>query len=286
MDIQLKWDQSQLDQFANLVPKRLAYATVNAISETAKRIQQAEFARARSAFVIRKQQFFFGAGARVGGVAARITKFPSVSKGVYFAEITAGELPQGGDGGTGRRRLLYGRFEAGGTREPFTTGAKSVAVPILGRARPSVSGPVDPRLTFARLQLREFYNGKKVRGPGRWTKKGTGVGVLGEFGALTAPTPTSHAARTQWKGKERTFLAFTAAHPRGAVFQRFGPGKDQIRIIWSFVAPFAIDTRLQFVRTAQATAAGFFAQECDRQLKAVLEHEETKRVNAYLDSLA
>ena len=276
MDIKLKWDQSQLDQFIGQVPRRLAYATVNAINLTAKRIQQDEFARARSVFQIRKQQFFFGSDSRVGGVAARITQFASVGKAVPFAEITAGKLPGGGDGGTGFSRLLYGRFEAGGTREPFTPGAKSVAVPILGRpARPSIAAGVPPAFTFSGLKFREYWDGQKLTKGNRWTKKGTGSGLLAEYGRLQIP---GREKGVQWKGLQRTFIAFTAAHPRGAVFQRFGPGKDGIRIIWVFEAPFPIDTRLQFVATAQATAATYFVQECAKQVQLVLDHDNEKFV--------
>ena len=275
MNIGLTWDQSQLDQFAALSPKRLAYATVNAIQATAKRVQQAEFSRAKSAFMIRKQQFFFGTDARVGGVAARITTFPNVAKERYYADIEGGALP----GGQVGQRLLYGGFEDGQTREPFTPGAKSVAVPLLGRpARPDISRGIVPAYTFAGMKLQAFYKGTKLTRQTR-SRKNLGVGILGEYGRVAIPRG---ADGIQWRGNNGTFIAFTKKHPLGAVYYRSGSGPDAIRMIWLFEPPFHLDDRLHFVATAQAAAGQFFAEECDRQLKAVLEHEAAKLLPSVL----
>jgi hypothetical protein len=271
--INLSWDQSQLDVFTGLVPKKLAYATVNAIANTALAIQQAEFARARQEFTIRRQSFFFGSGGRVGGVAARITQFPSVKKGIAYAEIEAGTLPKGGDELSSIRRLLYAKFEEGGVRTPFTPGAKSVAEPVVGGpARPSKTDPIAGPYTFARLQLRAYYKGTKLTRQTR-SRANLGVGILGEYGRLKIPTG---APGIQWKGKERTFILFSERLPLGGVFQRVGP-KD-IRLVWAFHAPFPIDHRLQFIATAQRVAGTFFVEECQRQVQDVLTHDVLKAV--------
>jgi hypothetical protein len=273
VNIGLSWDQSQLDAFVGTLPKKLAYATINAIADTAKEIQQAEFQRARSIFTIRNQSFFFGNGGRVGGVAARITHFPKLTDPTPFADIEAGTLPSGSDELSSNRRLLYSRFEDGGTRLPFTPGAKSVAVPITGGpARPSADSPIDPAFTFAKLQLRAFYRGTKLTRQTR-SRKNLPVGIIGEYGRVGIPTGTPGV---QWKGKNRTFILFTAEHPQGAVFERTGAGA--IRMVWSFVPPFAIDKRLEFVSLAQSVAQRFFAEACERQVQDALTHDVLKAV--------
>jgi hypothetical protein len=278
VNIKLKWDQSQLDVFAGSLPKRFAYASVNALKATVKRVQLAEFARARSVFSIRKQAFFFGTDKRVGGVAARITTFPSVKRGIAFAEIEGGALPRGGDELGSFRRLLYGGFETGLERRPFTPGAKSVAVPRTGGpARPTAGAPITPELTFARMRLQAFF---KSRGPGgrqlklkrnTRSRKGLGVGVLGEFGRLALP---SHDKGISWKGAQRTFMIFNAKHPGGAVLQR--TSSSTVRLVWLTKRPFQLDRRLEFLRTAETAAATFFAEETARQIEDVLKHDAAK----------
>jgi len=283
MNIALKWDQSQLDVFTGQLPKRLTYATVNALRATQERIQQAEFDRARSVFAIRKQAFFFGSSGRPGGVAARLTVRPSVKKGIAYAEIEGGSLPKGGDELSSYRRLLYGGFETGAERKPFTPGAKSLAVPRTGGpARPTSASGITPELTFAKMRLSAFY---KPPGRGKQLKltrntrsrKNLGVGLMGEYGRVALP---SHDKGIQWKGQNRTFIAFTAKRPLGAVLQR--TGKDTLRLVWLFARPFNLDQRLEFVKTAEAAAAGFFREECERQVQDVLEHDAKKALRAAL----
>lgn len=279
MNIALRWDQSQLEVFAGQLPKRFAYASVNALRATQERIQQAEFDRARSVFHIRQQRFFFGTDRRVGGVAARLTVRPSVKKGIAYAEITGGSLPKGGDELSSYRRLLYGGFETGIERKPFTPGAKSVATPRTGGpARPTASSPITPELTFAKMRLQAFRGGKRLRRNTR-SRKNLGVGLLGEYGRLGSPTPDQ---AIQWKGKNRTFLLFTRKHPLGEVLQRTGPGPGGLRLAWLFEPPFKLDNRLEFVKTAEKVAAQFFAEETERQVQDVLAHDVRKALRIAL----
>ena len=290
MNIQLAWDQSQLDQFIGQVPRRLAYATVNAINLTAVRIQQAEFARARSLFTIRKEAFFFGTTDRPGGAAARLRK-ASVSKGVPFAELTAGTLPNGGDA-TGNRRLLYSKFEAGGMRTPFV--GKNVAEPVLqGPARPSKSDPINPAFTFQRLGFKAFYKASKGVGrvrlthlPGsaaraRLAAEGNALpdDVLGLAGRGPGRTAISRDSKgITWRGREGTYISFSERFPHGAVFQRTGVGKKAGRLVWVFDPPFQLERNLEFVGTAQAVAATYFAEECAKQVQLMLDHDNEKFV--------
>lgn len=271
--IRLRWDQQDLDVFVGQLPKRFAYASVNALRETVKRVQQAEFAQARSAFTIRKERFFFGTDKRVGGIAARVTQFPSVKKGIAFAEIEAGKLPRQNDEISVGRRLLYAGFETGFTRTSFTPGARNVAAPRTGGpARPTRQSPIVPEYTFAKLRMQAFYKGKNVTRPLRKAKKQR-AGLLGEYGRLVLPT---EAGGVQWKGRNRTFIVFSRKHPEGEVLQRQGRGNESLRLVWMFMKPFPVKPRLEFVSTAQRVAGQFFREETERQVQDVLQHDLKK----------
>lgn len=232
--------------------KRLAYAVVNAINHTALRIQQAERERVRREFVVRKKDFIMRE-------AAVINPFASVSQVRPFAEVAVGQ----------KQRLLLSKFEHGAERTPFTPGAKSVAVPLLGRsARPSIAGPVPPAFTFAGMRLKAFYAGKRLTKRRRGGHV-DGIGVHGEFGRLALPE--AERSRVQWKGANRTFLLpSTAGAPLGGVFQRVEPGPDGIREIWSFRRGLRLDARLEFVVTATRVAAQWFGEEMERETVAAL----------------
>lgn len=282
MNLRLRWDQSQLETFTGQLPRRFAYASVNALRSTARRIQLAEFERARSVFAIRQERFFFGTAARPGGVAARLSVQPSVKKGIAYAEIEAGTV--GGNAEkpfSSQRRLLYAGFETGIRRTPFTPGAKSIAVPRTGGpARPSRRSPITPELTFAKMRLQAFY---KPPGRGQQRKltrdtrsrKGLGVGLTGEYGRVSLP---SHDKGIQWKGANRTFLIFPREHPLGIVLQRTGP--RSARLAWFMTPPFSLDHRLRFVRTAYRVAERYFREECEKQVQDVLRHDTLKALRA------
>lgn len=276
--IRLTWDQSSLDAFVGELPKRLAYANVNSVRETLTGIQQLWIKRTDDVLEIRNRQFFFGSAARPGGAAARITTMPSLSSGkgigsngVVFGEIEAGTVPRGGDALGGHRSLLFTAFEFGGTRTPFTPGAKSVAAPRTGVARPSEQSAIDPALTFAKMQLRAYYRGKKLTRQSRSRKAGT-IGMHGRT-EITAHTPG-----VQWKGKNRTFLIFTKAHPRGVVKQR--TGKGEIRTAWSYIAPFQIPPELGLIELAQSVGQRLFLEAGKRQVQEMLSHDTIKALRS------
>jgi hypothetical protein len=233
--------------------RRLAYAVVNAIKNTALRIQEAERDRVRRKFVVRKSDFIMRE-------AAIIKPFPSVSQSRPYAEISVGQ----------KQRLLLAKYEQGAAREPFTPGAKSVAVPLLGRpARRSIASAVPPAFRFSGMKLKAFYKGKRL------TKRRRGghvdsVDLHGEYGRVSLPQPEASGG-VQWKGENRTFLLPVSERaPFGAVFQRIGPGRGDIREIWSFKRGVRLDTRLEFVVTAQRVAAEWFGEELERETIAAL----------------
>jgi hypothetical protein len=233
--------------------KRLAYAVVNAINKTALRIQEAERERVSRAFIVRKRDFIMRE-------AAIVKPFASVKQTRQYAEIAVGD----------KQRLLLAKFEKGAERKPFTPGAKSVAVPLLGRpARPSIANPVPPAFRFSGMKLRAFYKGKRLT-TRRRGRKTSAVDLHGEYGRVSLPQPEASGG-IQWKGENRTFLLpITARAPFGAVFQRIGPKRDDIREIWSFRRGVRLDDRLQFVVTAQRVAAQWFGEDLERETIAAL----------------
>ncbi len=117
--------------------RRLAYAVVNAINNTAKRIQAVERQHIEQEFTVRKKDF-------VLRQAAVIKPFASVMQGHPYAEIGVGQKP----------RLLLSAFERGGERKPFTPGARRVAEPVVGGpARPRFAQPVVPELRAGKLRF-------------------------------------------------------------------------------------------------------------------------------------
>lgn len=137
MRIDLQIDSTELVLRLRNGDRRLAYAVVNAINNTAKRIQDAERRRVEEEFTIRKKEF-------IRREAAVIRPFASVKQARAFAEIAVGQKP----------RLLLTAFERGAEREPFTPGATKVAEPVIGGpARPQFAAQVTPELHMARLRF-------------------------------------------------------------------------------------------------------------------------------------
>jgi hypothetical protein len=128
--------------------RRLAYAAVNAINNTAKRIQDAERRRVEEEFTVRKKDF-------IRREAAIIKPFANVRQGRAYAEIAVGQKP----------RLLLSAFERGAERKPFTPSARRVAEPVVGGpARPQFSQQVTPELRVGRLRFDRTKTGRRRAG--------------------------------------------------------------------------------------------------------------------------
>lgn len=148
--------------------------------------------------------------------------FASVKQGRIVAEVYVDQ----------KARLLLGGFETGEERTPFA--GQNVAVPNPAVARDgNIDNPVDPSLTFRNLKLKPV----KVQ-------------------------PNRFGDTVQFKGQQRTFiLKHTASNPFGGVYQRVGPGKDDIRLVYSFRRPFHLKSVLDFVKIATAVMQDKFAVE-------------------------
>jgi hypothetical protein len=148
MTIDLHIDSAELVLRLQSGQRRLAYAVVNAINNTAKRIQDAERRRVEQVFTIRKKDF-------MRREAAIIKPFANVREARPYAEIAVGRKP----------RLLLSAFERGAERKPFTPSARSVAEPVVGGpARPRFSAQVTPELRVGRLRFDRTKAGRRRAG--------------------------------------------------------------------------------------------------------------------------
>jgi len=148
MRIDLQIDSAALVLTLRNGERRLAYAVVNAINNTAKRIQDAERRRVEEVFTVRKKDF-------MRREAAVIKPFANVREARPYAEIAVGQKP----------RLLLSAFESGAERKPFTPSARSVAEPVVGGpARPQFSAQVTPELRAGRLRFDRTKTGRRRAG--------------------------------------------------------------------------------------------------------------------------
>lgn len=183
--------------------KRMAYVVANSLNKTAKDIQKAQRAHAEKIFTLRNKKEFI-----LRQVA--VIKFASVKKGINEVRISVGQKPN----------LLLAGYEAGEQRSPVK-GKSSVAVPVIGGARPSLASPVSPDLFIRKLS---FKAGRSSHG----ARAGVLVGLRG-----------------------------TLILPRVGIFQRVGRGA--LKALYFFVKPFRLPANLQWVATAQSVAARRFA---------------------------
>lgn len=149
MRIDVKIDNSELIRRLENGQRRLAYAVVNAINDTAKRIQRAEVQSLEKRFTVRSDF--------VRRRVAVIKPFANVRQGRAYAEIavSAEKAP----------RLLLSAFERGSERKPFTSGARHVAEPVIGGpARPRFSQIVPPGLRVSKLRFDRTKTGRRRAG--------------------------------------------------------------------------------------------------------------------------
>src|SRR5579859_1164330 len=217
MQINVAFDLSLLDKTQKRYEKNLAYSVAQALNDTALDAQKRIRESMRARFHLRRQDFMFR--------AIKMFAFAKVGAGRPYAELGIDNKP----------RLLLALFQTGGERKPFK--GSSVAVPITGgAARPGVDDSVRPEFTFQSLNF--------TKGP--ITKEGKQV---------LAARKAAHVRKRKlggqyyvWQGAQRTFiLPHTARAPNGGVFQRVGPKKDDLRLIYSFRRNVQVRKMLDFV---------------------------------------
>lgn len=238
--------------------KRMAYAVVNALNGTIKAAQREEQANVARKFTVRKNEFVRRQAAVIKQ-EAKGSGFASVGTNRYEARMQVGQ----------KQRLLLSAFEEGGSRRSamvatgFVPKGRREAVPkVGGPARPSKSASVPDAFTFQKLK---FIKG--TAGKGRFVTDFPGSAHKSRRKASKFTTGDVGFKKSgdQWKGEHRTFiLNRTRKAPEGGVFQRVGPGRDDIRLIYSFQSHGRLEGNLGFIKTAEHVAK----PEFNRRLKA------------------
>lgn len=230
MKIEIKIDTSKLKARTLRESKRLAYGVADAINKATADTQADVRVSMDRTFTVRRNQFLYR--------LIKITQFATVSKNIPYAILAVDNT---------KARVLLGLFEDGGDRLPFV--GKHVAVPITGTpVRPSFTSPVADAFTFQKLGFHKMAPTRNARRLKELGKHGFAKVKLGGSAFI-------------WQGAERTFiLPGTAKHPDGGVYQRVGPGKSDIRIIYSFSTHEKVKAVLKFVQTAQQKFPAHFAE--------------------------
>jgi len=137
MRIDVRVDTTRLFNRMRHGERRLAYSTINALNNTAKRIQVAIREKVQGNFTLRQKQFVLREAAKIDR-----TSFANVRRGQAWVEIAVGQRP----------RLFLSTFETGGERLPFV--GHNVAMPVIGGpARPTLKRRVPKAWTFEALQF-------------------------------------------------------------------------------------------------------------------------------------
>jgi len=220
MRIDVEFDTSVLDQLNARYEKNLAYSVAQALNDCVKDAQARTRAQMREVFTIRKPDFM--------DKRIKIFAFASVKQDRTFAEIGIDQ----------REGLLLSLLQTGGARPPRK--GRTEAVPIIGNpARPSFADSVTPALQFSSLNmgLRGTYKPSNANEKRRRTYRGS--------------------AKT-WKGNQRTFmLLHTRRLASGGVFQRTGPKRGDIRLLYAFKPHVQVRKMLTFIEIALASANKF-----------------------------
>lgn len=223
MNVNLDVDATRLLRRLRNPEKRVAFAVVNAINATTKTAQRAVQLKVGDEFTIRRPSF-------VLKQAAIVKPFASVGQGRAYAEIAVGR----------RSRLLLSTLAEGGTRTPFTKGAKSVAVPV--GARPSKEAQIPEELTFRRLA---FKRPKATTAQARRNRR-------------------SGSSLKIREGAQNTYLI-----PGEGVFQRTPGGGS--RVLYVFARPFPLRRQFHFVETVHESARLTFGPNLHREIRETLE---------------
>lgn len=231
--------------------RRIAFAVVNALNRTIRDVQSAEQRGVEAEFTVRRREFI---RRQAAVISSKSGGFARVASGRYQAQVQVGE----------KKGLLLSAFEAGGDRRAamLATGqapkGKRAAVPTVGGpARPMFAATVPKEFEFKALSIRKVT----ARGASKRRSKR----------AVTFRAQVTNSGVVQFKGKHRTFVLLeTARAPEGGVFQRVGPGRDDIRMVYSFKQGQRIDKRLNFVARARRVAVEKFAANLQAEVRSSL----------------
>lgn len=235
MRVNVKVDTSLLDKNAKRYSRNLAFSTAQALNDAAKEAQNRIRTNVRQRFHVRQSAFM--------DRSIKIFAFANARANRPYAEIGVDSKP----------RFLLSIFEDGGARLPFV--GKNLAVPVTGQAaRPSIGDAVRPQFEFSALNFRK----SAITSQGRSilkARKLAGIRKRKLGGQYVI-----------WRGDQRTFiLPQTRRAPLGGVFQRVGPGRDDIRLIYSFKSNVRLKAALDFVSTTQQSFNDVFQESFYRR---------------------
>lgn len=291
MDVRLDVDTAELDRWTERFPGKLRYAVAYRINRTVERVRSEKlFPHIRAAFRIRTPEtarFFFGDEQQPGGAAGKFPRRDRATPQRLWAEFGTGSMERRRWGGKGGPVWLPG-FEKGEMRQPVTPGARRIAAPLPHRpARPSLDQPVPRPFRVANLRLQAYYRGarivRKTRGRHR-----RGMGLYDSEGRPSLASVQG----VQFRGLQRTFLLpWMPKAPLGGILQRYRKGRwvrsagrtlGGIRMIYKFIPPFRLDTRLRYEATVQAEAPAIFRQEMALAWEDAVRHADEKALRRRL----
>jgi hypothetical protein len=227
--INVSFDTSGLDKTVARYQKNLAYSTAQALRASVLEAQRRIRESLRRSFHLRRVDFM--------NRSIKIFAFPSVASNRPYAEI----------GIDNKARLILSLFEDGGARTPFV--GHNVAIPILGTTRPSAESAVREDLTFQALHFQ--------RGP--ITARGRSVLAARRLKGIRKRKLGGQYY--VWQGAQRTFiLSRTARAPLGGVFQRVGPKRDDIRLLYAFKSTVQVKAVLEFANQTEQAFADVFRE--------------------------
>jgi hypothetical protein len=229
MQLNCSVDLSGLNKTLGRYQKNLAYSTAQALRAAVFEAQRRIRESLTRIFHLRRVDFM--------NRSIKIFAFPSVASNRPYAEI----------GIDNKARLILSLFEDGGSRGPFK--GHNVAVPITGQARPSSSASVREDMTFQALNFQ--------RGP----VTARGRSVLAARKKKGIRKRKLSGGYYVWQGNQRTFiLGHTARAPLGGVFQRVGPKRDDIRLLYVFKNAVQVRATLDFVKQTQSAFDDVFRE--------------------------
>lgn len=185
--------------------RQLPFATANALNQTAKDVQAAIQKSIAAKFTLRQPRWL------LQGV--KIEQFVKKSSAQFAITVKLDAS-----------RQLLAKFEEGGEKTAGDPN-RPIAIP---------SGNVRPN--FQLLPPRGLYPAALGLTPYRQ--------IAGGFKLHGARHVTAHGV-VQLKGKQRTFVLTKQMFGvrTGGVYQRIGPGKDDVRLLWTYVSREPIPAR-------------------------------------------
>ena len=167
-----------------------------------------------------------------------------------------------------RRRQIFGKFEAGGTQSADPTRPFAIPTDVL---RPSI-GTVIPRSKYPRNLVGVFDNqgayqglGNKARIVSRSRRR---RGLAGRV------TDAILGKQVRQKQTGRYFVLGSPGGKFYGIFERTGPGKQDVRQIWRFVHTRTIRGTLQLESTARQIGETRFTPNLEGAFDAVLKQAE------------